>query len=228
MVPDSACRCDPVAREYVLNRGFGMNRARWGPCSETRPPEACANYIGRVARPFVVGAALAGVAGVTLLARGALTLDLGIGRRLRSLGPLSWEIGAPPDVVFDVIASPYLGRTPLALQHKLEVWERGSDMVVAAHFTRVWRMVATTVETIRFERPRAVHFRLIRGPVPHVVESFELRAVESGTELTWEGELGTDLWQLGSWWGSRVAQIWTETVRSSLESVKAEAERRAG
>src|SRR6266545_4567538 len=99
-------------------------------------------------RPLVTGAVLTGLAaGWALLARGALTVDLGIGRTIRPLGPVSWKIGAPPEVVFDVIASPYLGRTPRAVQKKLQVWERGTDMVLAAHFTPVWKTVATTVET---------------------------------------------------------------------------------
>jgi hypothetical protein len=56
-------------------------------------------------------------------------------------------------VVFDAIAGPYLGPTPRALQDKLEVWERGSDMVLAAHFTPVKCGVTTTVETVRSRVP---------------------------------------------------------------------------
>ncbi len=63
-----------------------------------------------------------------LLASGALTLDVGIGRRTGTLGPVSWEIPADREVVFDVIAGPYLERTPRALEGKLQVWERGADM----------------------------------------------------------------------------------------------------
>ncbi|MEX2210368.1 MAG: SRPBCC family protein [Gaiellaceae bacterium] len=162
-----------------------------------------------------------------LAVRGALTLDLGIGRTTRPLGPLTRQVAAPPETVFDVIARPYLERTPRALQDKLEVWERGSDMVLAAHFTPVGSTVATTLETVRFERPSRVTFRLVRGPVPHVAESFELRASGGGTELTWRGELGADLWVLGRWWGGRVARAWEAAVASSLETISAEAERRS-
>src|SRR5436190_2026637 len=97
-----------------------------------------------------------------LLASGALTVDVGVGRRTRPLGPLSWDIAADCEVVFDVIANPYLGRTPRALEDKLQVWERGSDMVLAAHFTPVRRGVTTTVETVRFERPQRIDFRVVR------------------------------------------------------------------
>jgi hypothetical protein len=44
-------------------------------------------------------------------------------------------MAAPRELVFDVIAEPYLGQTPRALAGKLRVLERGSDMVLAAHFT---------------------------------------------------------------------------------------------
>ncbi len=163
-----------------------------------------------------------------LLASGAVTIDTGIGRRVRSLGPHSWPIAASREIVFDVIASPYLGRTPRAIEDKLQVWERGSDMVLAAHFTPVKYGVATTVETVRFQRPERIDFRVVRGPVPHVMESFVLDVADEGTRLTWKGELGTDFWGLGSLWGKRVAHAWERAVRQSLDAVVSEAERRAG
>jgi hypothetical protein len=49
-----------------------------------------------------------------LVARAGLTLDIGIGRRLRPLRWIALEIAAPPDVVFDVIAAPYRERTARA------------------------------------------------------------------------------------------------------------------
>jgi hypothetical protein len=55
-----------------------------------------------------------------------------------------------------------------------------------------------TVETVRFERPDRIHFRLVRGLVPHVRESFILEPTRSGSTLTWEGELGTDFGPLGA------------------------------
>jgi hypothetical protein len=167
-------------------------------------------------------------AGAALVARAGLTLDIGIGRRLRPLGPIALEIAAPPDVVFDVIAGPYLGRTPRAMRGKLEVLERGSDLVLAAHFTRVAPgLTVTTVEAVRFERPHRISFRLVKGPVPHVLERYELRPTEIGTAFEYRGELGTDLWALGSVWADIVAPSWEGTVGQSLESVRTEAERRA-
>jgi hypothetical protein len=128
--------------------------------------------------------------------------------------------------VFDVIAGPYLGKTPRALADKLHVWERGSDMVLAAHFTHVKCGVTTTLETVRFQRPDRIDFRVVRGPVPHLAESFLLIPNDGGTELRWQGELGTDLWAIGQWWGGRVARSWTHAVQTSLHELAAEAERR--
>lgn len=81
------------------------------------------------------------------------------------------------------------------MREEVEVLERGSDMVLAAHYTPVggrWR--AVTVETVRFTRPECVDFRLVRGPLPHVVEAFILTAQPDSTRQPYEGELGTDLW----------------------------------
>jgi hypothetical protein len=182
----------------------------------------------------LLASALAGGAGAfalrrayRLVASGSLTLDVGIGRRLQQLGPLERTIAAPPEVVFDVIAAPYLGPTPRALADKLQVWERGSDLVLAAHFTQVRCGTTTTLETVRFERPGRIDFRLVRGPVPHLVESFLLNASDAGTEFRWQGELGTDGWQLGEWWGRIVARAWTRAVEGSVRQIAAESERRA-
>ncbi|WP_245694692.1 SRPBCC family protein [Streptomyces abyssalis] len=174
----------------------------------------------------VGGGVLAGYWG---LVTGAMPLDVGVGRRTRPLGPQTVGIQAPREVVFDVIAQPYLGRATRAMREKVRVLERGSDMVLAAHFTPVagGRLTATTVETVRFTRPEQVSFRLVRGPVPAVVESFQLTQHASGTQLEYRGEMETDGWVLGERWSQLVAARWEETVAASLTSVKEEAERRS-
>jgi len=181
-------------------------------------------------RPLV-GAAVVGGVGYRLMASGQLALDAGVGRTLRPLGPITVAMAAPRETVFDVIAAPYLGRTPRAIADEIEVLERGSDMVLAAHRTPVGAgIVTTTVETIRFDRPEAIDFRLVRGPVPHVVERFTLHPDEddaNATRLEYTGELGSDFWALGRWWGDKVATKWEATVRASLDRIRTEAERRA-
>lgn len=163
------------------------------------------------------------------LVTGAVPINLGIGRSTRPLGPLSVEIAAAPDTVFDVISAPYDVRAPRAMQAKVSVLERGTDMVLAAHYTPVrGGLRATTVETVRFSRPERVDFRLVRGPVPEVVETFWLREHGAATLLTYDGHLGTDLWGLGAAWGDVVAATWVGVVAESFAAIKTEAERRAG
>ncbi|MFE0704175.1 hypothetical protein [Streptomyces sp. NPDC058872] len=107
------------------------------------------------------------------------------------------------------------------------VLERGSDLVLAAHRTPVagGRLTATTVETVRFTRPERVDFRLVRGPVPAVTETFTLVERGDGTRPVYEGRLGTDLWWVGQWWGGLVAPRWEATVAASLAAIRQEAER---
>jgi len=175
-----------------------------------------------------VGGVSAGAgAGYVLVATGALAVDLNVGRRTRPLGPVHRRIAAPPAVVFDVIEGPYLDKTPHAMAAKLRVVERGSDMVLAEHFTPIgYGLRATTVEVVRFERPSRVNFRLVRGPVPHVAEAFELAATDEGTALTYTGEIGADLWAVGRWWTRVVGKRWEHAVEASLADIAQEAERR--
>ncbi|HLG09224.1 MAG TPA: SRPBCC family protein [Gaiellaceae bacterium] len=168
-----------------------------------------------------------GVGVYALLVQGKLTVDTGIGRTVRPLGPLVWRIAAPRELVFEVISAPYLRRTPRALERKLRVLERGEDMVLAEHFTPVGPMVTTTLETVRFEPPERVHFRLVRGPVPYADEEFLLRDEDGGTELEYRGEMGADLWAVGRAWGALVGRRWETAVRDSLTAIKAESERQA-
>lgn len=168
------------------------------------------------------------------LVTGACPIDLGVGRRTRGLGPIVIDIDAPRDVVFDVIAQPYTGRAPRAMRQKVEVLETGDGMVLAAHFTPAGRLVAKTTETVRFDRPTRVDFRLVRGPVPYMTESFVLTEPTDPadgrgrtTRLEYRGEMATDLWGIGRWWGDLVAEQWERAVAETLDAVAEEAARRA-
>lgn len=152
-------------------------------------------------------------------------------RHREPLGPLVRVIDAPPETVFDVVAGPYLGKTPRALEAKMHVVERGSDLVVADHFTPIFagRLIATTRETVGFERPHRITFRLLSGPVAAVAEEYLLDPEGEGqTRFTYRGELGSNLPVLGGQWAARNARIWNAVVRHSLEEIAAEAERRSG
>jgi hypothetical protein len=140
------------------------------------------------------------------------------------LGPLEWTIAAPPQVVFRVVAAPYLGRTPRALADKLEVLERRENAVTAAHHTRVLGGIrVTTVEDVAFDEPHRVSFHLVSGPVRAVEETFELLDAVGGTRFVWAGHLESR----SRVWARIVARRWTIAVRESLAQIAIEAERRA-
>jgi hypothetical protein len=174
-----------------------------------------------------IGGAGAGAAAYVGLVTGRLTVDLGIGRRTRTLGPIVVEIAAPREVVYETAAAPYAEIRPRALAEKVDILERTDQMVLAAHRTPVGgRLTAVTVETVTFDPPELIGFRLVRGPVPYVAETFELEQIAGGTRLAYTGELGTDLGRVGALWGSLVARSWEGAVQTSLDAIKAEAERR--
>ena len=141
-------------------------------------------------------------------------------------------IEAPREVVYDVATAPYAARATRAMREKVTVMERGPGLVLAAHRTPVGSVLgrpltATTTETVALEPPERIRFRLLRGPVPHVIETFQFTEVHAdATLLCYDGELGTDLWSLGQRWGDLVARTWEDTVRASLGPIKPEAERR--
>jgi hypothetical protein len=110
---------------------------------------------------------------------------------------------------------------------ELRVLQRGTDMVLAEHYTPAHggRLIAATLETVTFDRPHRVTFRLVRGPVPHVAEEFTLTEHDGATRLEYSGELGTDFGAAGQWWADRVAAAWEAAVRSSFEGIQTEAER---
>jgi hypothetical protein len=162
---------------------------------------------------------------MSLIASGALTLDTGWGRRTRPHGPQVVRIAAPRQLVFAMASAPYATDPPRAFRDKVEVLERGSDMLLAAHRTRVGRLTTVTVETVAFASPERIHFRLVRGPVPFVAEQFIVRDLAgTATEIEYTGELGTDGWAIGAIWGTLVARRWERAVAQSLAELKSAAE----
>ncbi len=161
-----------------------------------------------------------------LLAMGRLHLDLGWGRSLHELGPITVPIAAPPELVFEVIAAPYLGRTTRG--SGIEVVARSDSLVVATHYTPVHFYTARTVEVVDLEAPTHVGFHHLTGPVPHAVEEFTLSEVDGDTELRYGGELGIDFFVLGRTAARHwVRPQWERVVREHLEDLKRRAEQRA-
>ena len=74
------------------------------------------------------------------------------------------------------------------MREKVEILERGGQMVLAAHRTPVGSgLTAVTVETVTLDPPNRMGFRLLRGPVPHVIETFAFDETADGTRLGGRG-----------------------------------------
>ena len=160
-----------------------------------------------------------------LLAMGRLHLDLGWGRSIHPLGPITIGIDAPREIVFEILAAPYVGR---ARAEGIDVLAGDGRLAVAAHHTKVHFYTARTVEVIELEEPTRIGFRHLTGPVPHAVEEFLLTEKDGRTELHYTGEIGIDFFVLGRIAGRRwVRPQWERTVRAHLEDVKERAEQRS-
>jgi hypothetical protein len=164
--------------------------------------------------------------GFLLLAMGRLHLDLGWGRSIHELGPLTIRIAAPRELVFEIISAPYLGRAPGA--SGIEIVARSDALVVAAHHTKVHFYTARTVEMVDFEPPGRVGFTHLTGPVPHAVEEFRLEEIDGGTELRYGGQVGIDFFALGRIAGRYwVRPQWERAVRGHLDDLRNRAELRS-
>ena len=76
------------------------------------------------ALPGALGFVLAGTGAVGLClgaVTGALTVDLGVGRRTRQLGPITLAIDAPRERVFAAAAAPYAERQTRAMREKCRI-----------------------------------------------------------------------------------------------------------
>lgn len=181
---------------------------------------------GRALRAALV-AGSAGIAGYLAyrgVLSGAVSLDLGIGRTTRPLGPCSIDIRATPEAVFDVIADPYLG-SGSGSGDGVRLLAAGGEMVLAAHRIPLPDgRVAGTVETVTFTRPERIEFRLVRGPVAHAAETYRLSGAGGITHVDYSGEVSADLWALGRLWNRLVTERWEAVVSDFLKTIKAEAE----
>lgn len=179
-----------------------------------------------IATAALVALLLAGVAaGFLLLAMGRLSLDLGWGRSVHRLGPITLRIDAPRGLVFEMLEAPYTGRAPSG--SGIEVIAGSDALVVAAHHTKVHFYTARTVEVVEFDPPGRVGFRHLAGPVPHAVEAFALEESAGATEIHYEGEVGIDFFLLGRLAARRwVRPQWERAVREHLEDLRDRAEQR--
>lgn len=129
----------------------------------------------------------------------------------------SVDVAAPPELVFEVVAS--AGKT-------VGKTERGS----LVEFETTWReKVIKTIEEIELDPPRRIGYRWIEGPLDDVVEEIRFEPAGSdGTAMTYSGSLGAPPGLIG-WLRTflLVRPIFNRLVREHLFEGKRIAETRA-
>jgi len=114
------------------------------------------------------------------------------------------------------------------MQDKVEILERAGQMVLAAHRTPVGSgLTAVTVETVTLDPPNQMGFRLLRGPVPHVIETFTFDETRRRDPVQLHRRARHRPLAARPGLGDLVARSWVHVVRDSMAAIKTGSERRA-
>jgi hypothetical protein len=127
-------------------------------------------------------------------------------------------IEAPRELCFEVVAAG--GR---------RVEKRTESEWVVEFVTEAAGRKIRTVELLNLDRPRAIHYRWLEGPIPDVSETILFTAIDERiTELTYTGRIslgkGPVRWLIGR---LRVKRLFERLVREHLHQAKEVAEKRA-
>jgi hypothetical protein len=134
------------------------------------------------------------------------------------LSDQSVVVNAPRELCFEVVAA--AGR-PL---------EKRSEKEWVVEFTTPVRgRELRTVELLHLERPIAIHYRWLKGPLPEVRETIQFIALDDNkTRLTYSGSFSVGKGLLGWVIGRlRVKPLFDHLVLEHLRQAKDVAERRA-
>ena len=127
-------------------------------------------------------------------------------------------VDAIPELCFEVVA---------AAGRRLET--RSETEWVVEYVTGAGGREITTVELLTLERPRAIHYRWLEGPLPEVSETIRFlplsgdktKLAYSGTFSVGKGPLG---WLIGLF---RIKPLFERVVKEHLEQAKEISEKRA-
>lgn len=127
-------------------------------------------------------------------------------------------IDAHPELCFEVVA---------AAGRRLE--KRSDTEWLVEFVTAAGGREIRTVELLTLERPNAIHYRWIEGPLPEVTETISFDALDGGkTKLTYSGTFRVGWGPLGWLIGRlRVKPLYDRAVNEHLHQAKEIAEKRA-
>lgn len=127
-------------------------------------------------------------------------------------------IDAPSELCFEVVA---------AAGRRLE--KRSETEWLVEYVTEAGDREFKTVELLTLERPTAIHYRWVEGPLPDVRETIRFTGVEGDkTKLTYIGTFSMGKGPLGWLIGRlRVKPLYDRAVKEHLAQAKEIAEKRA-
>ena len=127
-------------------------------------------------------------------------------------------IDAPRELCFEVVAA--AGR---------RIEKRTDSQWVVEFETEVGGRKVRTVELLDLNRPNAIHYRWLEGPIPDVEESILFTAIhDSHTQLTYVGRISLGKGPIGWLIGRiRVKHLFDRLVHEHLVQAKKVAEKRA-
>jgi uncharacterized protein YndB with AHSA1/START domain len=127
-------------------------------------------------------------------------------------------VDAIPELCFDVVAAAGRRRE-----------KRSETEWVVEYVTKAGGREITTVELLTLERPRAIHYRWLEGPLPEVRETIRFLPVSGDkTKITYSGTFSVGKGALGWLIGLfRVKSLFARVVREHLEQAKEISEKRA-
>ncbi|MGH2751847.1 MAG: hypothetical protein ACRDK3_13390 [Actinomycetota bacterium] len=127
-------------------------------------------------------------------------------------------VDASRELCFEVVA---------AAGRRLE--KRSDTEWIVEFMTQTGSSQVRTVELLTLDRPRAIHYRWLEGPLPKVEETIRFMAIdESRTRITYRGTFSLGWNPLGWVIGRlRVKPLFDRLVGEHLQQAKVVAERRA-
>lgn len=148
--------------------------------------------------------------------------------RAAALRDRSITIEAPRPLVFEMAAA-VGGMLPGAPRHESQLVSRDDDTMIVRYRVPAGPWTLELLEEVRLAAPDAIHFRVLQGPLAHVIETLEFVALTPRrTVVRYSGEVADDRPVIGSLLARYVAvPSYDRFMRRSLGALKVAAELRA-
>ncbi len=140
-------------------------------------------------------------------------------------------IGAPRELVFQMISAIGKGRLPGGDGESSRVLEREGNTLIAEFYSRSGKRIYRTLERVELYPPERLSFSHLEGPLTYSEEEFVLVERDGGMELQYRGEIECKL-RFGPGLGWLTALLYVRPkynalIRDHMDHLKDAAEARA-